>query len=301
MNCTVRKIQLTWGRRCVHTAAAESSGTGERSGAGEGREKKTELASLQSYFLCTILVCFRQERKNWKYWKEERAQNIWHKRKKYKQNKETLNLRATVQGCISEQRCDCVCPLPSHTHKQIKKSRKMLVAKRFYGQKKSGEERRGEERRGEERRGEERMHNKSLTFWHCSSCGAACQCFFFWVLTFSVSPKRRDQSPTSSLIRAAYHTLSSSYKHALPPLSFTHFLTAQERNETQIEIQRGGKVETEIRRESGVCAYVCACAECVWAVSRSIWGCHLRLRLLGVEPGFGNLPTHASHTNWTGK
>ena len=165
-----------------------------------------------------------------------------------------------------------------------------------------GLERRGEERRGEERRGEERR-GCTINLSHSDTAPPVVLrvSAFFGVLSFSVSPKRRDQSPTSSLIRAAYHTLSSSYKHALPSLSFTHFLTAQERNETQIEIQRGGKVETEIRRESGVCAYVCACAECVWAVSRSIWGCHLRLRLLGVEPGFGNQPTHASHTNWIGK
>lgn len=32
-----------------------------------------------------------------------------------------------------------------------------------------------------------------------------------------------------------------------------------------------------------MCQCVCVRAECVWAVSRGIWGCHLRLHLLGVQ------------------
>lgn len=49
---------------CPHTHSSSRKQRNRKEKQGRrGEEKKTELASLQSYFLCTILVCFPQEGK----------------------------------------------------------------------------------------------------------------------------------------------------------------------------------------------------------------------------------------------
>lgn len=127
LHCKKKKIknQLTWGSRCVqtHSTSTKQRSRGEEQGR-KGEGKETELALLQSYILCTILACFPLE----VLWKKlevperRRRFRIYDMRKpKYKQNKQTVFVGYSSGLYINATLWHCVCPLPSHAHKQIKK------------------------------------------------------------------------------------------------------------------------------------------------------------------------------------